>query len=172
MIMKYGMTKDVGSNRANPCVHTKARIVVVAAIVAVATAQAAALKDGDLSPPLGSPKVARTRASEMIIYVNGQYTTSEEARRDAILIAEKLNSAVRLIYNDLTWHFVDWFSTVIEKTANADLSVNGATTTLTECIEERIVRGDSVYLIGHSAGSLSIFNAVRAVERINRSRPN
>lgn len=169
MIMESGMTKDLGSNRANPCFRTKARIVVVAAIVAIATAQAAGLKDGELSPPLGPLK--QERRSETIIYVNGQYTTSDEARRDAALIAQKLNSAVRLVYNDLTWDFVDWFSTAIEKMGNADLSVNAATRTLIECIQGRIVQGNSVYLIGHSAGSLSILNAVRAVERIYRLQP-
>ncbi len=170
--MKSGVTNNLGPNRAKPYIRTKTRMALVVAIVAIATTQAAGLKDGELSPPLGSSKKERRRASEIIIYVNGQYTTSEEARRDAALIADKLNSTVRLVYNDLTCDFVDWFSTAIEKMGNADLSVNAATRTLIDCIQERIMQGDSVYLIGHSAGSLSIFNAARAAERINRSQPD
>lgn len=166
--MKSDAADAVG--RGNRRVHVIMKTVLAMAVVAFATAQAAGLKDGELTPLLGHPKQEQRYQFGMIVYVNGQYTTADEARRDATVVAERVNSPVQLVYNDLTWHFVDWFSTVIEKVGTGDSSVNAATKTLIEYSRERIEQGDSIYLIGHSAGSLSILNAVRAVERAYRSK--
>ena len=65
---------------------------------------------------------------------------------------------------------VDWISTAIEKAGDADSSVNAATATLVGCIRGQIEAGQNIHIIGHSAGSLCIQNAAKAVAKSYRNK--
>jgi hypothetical protein len=89
----------------------------------------AGLRDGELSTPVGKGSTGTSKSpyQGMVVYVNGQNTDSGSARATAEKLSEKLGTPVRVCFNDLTLSFVDWFSTLIEKLGDADLSVNAAT---------------------------------------------
>ncbi len=114
---------------------------------------------------MGGPqlKVGERPPFDSVVYVNGLSTDAEDATRAAVLIGDRIGCGVRLIYNDLTWPVVDWIATAVEKAGDAGCSVNAATDTLTRVIRQQVENGESIHIIGHSAGSLCILNAVNAV---------
>jgi len=155
------------------CFWSSQVISFAAALIWSSGAAACDLHDGDLTPPLSGGKIAETNhvRLDLIIFLNGQNTSCEKAQTYAVGLAQRFGSPVVLDYNDLTLPLVDWFSTAIEKIGGAKASVNAATASLVKCAKGQVECGKSIYIVGHSAGSICILNAVRAIAQAYADRP-
>lgn len=112
---------------------------------------------------VGGPKDPKDARLPEVIYVNGYNCKEAAAAKAASALSEQLRSPVRLCWNDLTNVVVDFGAAAVEKVFPAALSANAATATLKSTIRARIEAGEHVYLVGHSAGSACIANAVEDV---------
>jgi hypothetical protein len=136
------------------------------------------ISDGTLTEPQGGGDPPWGK----ILFVNGVRTDDQAALGAALAIAKQLNRGVdedswgvRLLYNDLRIDggraFDQAMALVIEKLGDADTSVNPATAECIAQIRSCCESDRDIWLIGHSAGTLCIQNAVRKVAAIWRQDP-
>jgi hypothetical protein len=127
------------------------------------------LEDGKLAGPFGGKDPDWGR----VVFLNGVRTTSDEATSAAEELARALNKdpavppvGIHLIYNDLRmegFRAVDQgIAVTIEKLGDNEVSVNKATENCLTQIRQTCESGKTIWLVGHSAGTLSIQNAVIA----------
>jgi small basic protein len=123
------------------------------------------LTDGQITGPLGGPKLTDGAKApfDEIVFVNGFATASAKAVEQAKATGDKLGCGVRLIFNDLTLPGVDHIAIAWDKLFDADVSLNAATETLTARIRAQVESGKHIYIVGFSAGSIVANNAVRSV---------
>jgi len=116
---------------------------------------AADLQDGELYGPI---KLANAWGAP-IYYVNGLFVAPQTAAEQITTLAACLGRPVFLIFNDLTAPW-DVFSTSIEKAGDSGTSVNKATATLIREMRVTLESGRDFTVCAHSAGVMSVQNAV------------
>lgn len=146
----------------------------VEALVVPSSAKSEDIEDGAYVGPIGCRNEAFPERINLIV-INGFDTPSSRVHRMALVASEKFGSPAAYIFNDLVIDDDDWLSsaitfvekgiaTTIEKLGDYDWSVNEATNTLVDKLEECLKANQKVHLIAHSAGAMCVLNALKEIE--------
>jgi hypothetical protein len=144
------------------------------ALVAPSSTELDDIEDGAYVGPIGFRNEAFPERVNLIV-INGFDTPAPRVHRMALVASEGFGSPAAFIFNDLVIDDDDWFSSAItfvekgiaatiEKLGDYDWSVNEATNTLVDKLEDCLTANQNVHLIAHSAGALCVLNAVREIE--------
>lgn len=145
------------------------------ALVAPSQAESGEIEDGAYVGPIGQRHEAIPERANLIV-INGFDTPSSRVHRMALVASEKFGSPAAFIFNDLVIDDDDWLSsaitfvekgiaTTIEKLGDYDWSVNEATNTLVDKLEECLKANQKVHLIAHSAGAMCVLNALQEIDQ-------